>query len=127
MARLNVDDLKQIKESMKGVFNLRGGDVRTKIIVHMGECGLKAGARKIMESMFDKLKKSGARDVVLTASDCAGMCDLEPMITVEEKDTPPVTYTKIDTEKAARIFDEHVIGGRPVAEYALSKEGDPPS
>ena len=35
MAKLNVDDLKQIKESMRGVFNLRGGDVRIKIIVHI--------------------------------------------------------------------------------------------
>ena len=64
----------------------------------MGECGLKAGARKVMESMFEKLKKSEATDVVLTASDCAGKCDLEPMITVEEKDTPPITYIKIDNE-----------------------------
>ena len=127
MAKLNVEDLRRIKESMRGVFNLRGGDARIKITVHMGECGLAAGARKVMTSLFEKLKKSGATDVMLTASDCAGMCDLEPMMTIEEKETAPVTYVKIDGEKATRIFGEHVIGGSPVTEYARSAGGDPPS
>ena len=127
MAKLNLDDLKQIKESMRGVFNLRGGDVRIKIIVHMGECGLKAGARNVIECLFENLKKSGAKDVVLTASDCAEMCHLEPMITVEENKTSPITYIKIDEEKAVRIFDEHVIGGRPVTEYVQSGDITPPS
>ena len=127
MAKLNVEDLKQIKESMRGVFNLRGGDSRIKITVHMGECGLAAGARKVMTSLFEQLKKSGATDIMLTASGCAGACDLEPMITIEEEGAAPVTYINLDGEKATRIFDEHVIGGRPVAEYVQSAGGDPPS
>ena len=118
MAKLKVEDLKRIKEAMKGTVNLRQGDYRVKITVHMGTCGIAAGARKLMSALLEKLEKSGSTDIILTSSGCAGLCNHEPMITVEEKDSAPVKYVKLDPEKVGRIFDEHVIGGRPVAEYA---------
>jgi len=120
MAKLKVEDLKRNKEAMKGTVNLRQGDYRVKITVHMGTCGIAAGARKLMSALLEKLEKSGSTDIILTSSGCAGLCNHEPMITVEEKDSAPVKYVKLDPEKVGRIFDEHVIGGRPVAEYALA-------
>lgn len=120
MAKLKVEDLKKIKESMKGTVNLREGTHRIKITVHMGTCGIAAGARKVMDALLDKLNKSGATDIILTASGCAGLCNHEPMITVEDKEAAPVKYVKLDPEKASRIFDEHVLAGNPVTEYALS-------
>ena len=120
MAKLKVEDLKKIKESMKGTVNLRQGDHRMKITVHMGTCGIAAGARKVMDALLEKLNHSGATDIILTASGCAGLCNHEPMITVEDKETAPVKYAKLDGDKASRIFDEHVMGGTPVSEYALS-------
>lgn len=120
MAKLKVEDLKRIKESMKGIVNLRKGDYRVKVTVHMGTCGIAAGARGLMTALLDKLEKSGATDIILTSSGCAGLCNHEPMITVEEKDAAPVKYVKLDPEKVVRIFDEHVMGGRPVADYALA-------
>jgi NADP-reducing hydrogenase subunit HndB len=120
MAKLKVEDLKKIKESMKGTVNLRQGDHRMKITVHMGTCGIAAGARKVMDALLEKLNQSGATDIILTTSGCAGLCNHEPMITVEDKETAPVKYAKLDGDKASEIFDEHVIGGNPVSEYALS-------
>jgi len=120
MAKLKVEDLKKIKESMKGTVNLRQGDYRVKLTVHMGTCGIAAGARGLMTALLDKLEKSGATDIILTSSGCAGLCNHEPMITVEEKNSAPVKYVKLDPDKAGRIFDEHVMGGHPVTEYALS-------
>ncbi len=43
------------------------------------------------------------------------------MITVEVKDQSPVKYVSLDREKAKRIFDEHVMGGKPVEDYALAR------
>jgi len=120
MAKLTVEDLKKIKESMKGTVNLRQGDYRVKITVHMGTCGIAAGARKLMSALLEKLEKNGATDIILTSSGCAGLCNHEPMITVEMTDSAPVKYIKLDPDKVGRIFDEHVIGGHPVAEYALA-------
>ena len=58
--------------------------------------------------------------VILTSSGCAGLCNHEPMITVEVKDSAPVKYVNLDPDKAIKIFDEHVLAGHPVADYALS-------
>jgi len=120
MAKLKVEDLKKIKESMKGTVNLREGTYRVKITVHMGTCGIAAGARKLMSALLEKLEKSGTTDIILTSSGCAGLCNHEPMITVEVKDAAPIKYVKLDPDKVGRIFDEHVLSGHPVAEYALS-------
>ena len=120
MAKLRVEDLKKIKESMAGTVSLRAGDQRVKIIVHMGTCGIAAGARKIMNAFLQKIEQSGVTDIILTSSGCAGLCNHEPMITVEVKESAPVKYADLDPEKAARIFDDHVMSGNPVSEYALS-------
>ena len=120
MAKLRVEDLKKIKESMAGTVNLRDGAYRVKITVHMGTCGIAAGARKIMNAFLEELEKSGTTDIILASSGCAGLCNHEPMITVEVKESAPVKYVKLDPDKAARIFDEHILKGNPVPEYALS-------
>jgi len=120
MAKLRVEDLKRIKDSMAGIVNLRGGEYRVKITVHMGTCGIAAGARPIMNRILERIEESGATDIILSSSGCAGLCNHEPMITVEVKESAPVKYVKLDPEKASRIFDEHVMKNNPVPEYALS-------
>ena len=120
MGKMKVEDLKRIKESLKGTVNLRDGQHRVKITVHMGTCGIAAGARKIMDTLFTRLEESGADDIMLTTSGCAGLCNHEPMLTVEVKESAPVKYINLDNEKALKIFEEHVMRGNPVADYALS-------
>ena len=44
MADLRLQDLQKIKESMAGVVNLREGAYKAKVTVHMGTCGIAAGA-----------------------------------------------------------------------------------
>ncbi len=121
MGKLKVEDLKRIKESLKGTVNLRDGQHRVKITVHMGTCGIAAGARKIMDALFTRLEESGADDIMLTTSGCAGLCNHEPMLTVEVKDTTPVKYINLNEKKVLQIFDEHVMNNNPVADYALSQ------
>jgi NADP-reducing hydrogenase subunit HndB len=120
MAKLRVEDLKRIKDSMAGTVNLRSGEYRVKITVHMGTCGIAAGARSIMNRFLEKVEESGAIDIILTSSGCAGLCNHEPMITIEVKGSAPVKYVELDPEKASKIFDEHVMKSNPVPEFALS-------
>jgi NADP-reducing hydrogenase subunit HndB len=120
MAKLRVEDLKKIKESMKGTVTLRDGGYRVKITVHMGTCGIAAGARKIMNTLLEKVQESGVTDVILTSSGCAGLCNHEPMMTVEAQESAPIKYVNLDSEKAEKIFDEHIMKGTPVADYALA-------
>jgi NADP-reducing hydrogenase subunit HndB len=121
MGKLKVEDLKRIKESLKGTVNLRDGQHRVKITVHMGTCGIAAGARKIMDALFNRLEESGADNIMLTTSGCAGLCNHEPMLTVEVKDTTPVKYINLNEKKVLQIFDEHVMNNNPVVDFALSQ------
>ena len=120
MPKLRIEDLKRIKEEVKGTVNLRDGEYRVKITVHMGTCGIAAGARPVMSTLLKKIEEGDVKDVILTSSGCAGLCSHEPMITVEVKGAAPIKYIRLDAEKTARIFDEHIMGGKPVEKLAYS-------
>ena len=120
MAKLNIEDLKKIKDKYQAEFSLRDGGYRAKVTVHMGTCGLAAGARDVMDALVDEVSKSDAKDVIVTTSGCAGFCSQEPMATVEIVEQSPVKYIKLDKDKIARIFKEHVMDGNVVEEYAVA-------
>jgi len=119
MAKLTIADLKKIKEEYHSNQALREGGFRARITVHMGTCGIAAGARGVMNTIMEELAKSNLKDVAITTSGCAGLCSQEPMITVELTGAPPVKYTKLNEDKTRKIFTEHVMNGNPVKEYAL--------
>ena len=119
MPRLTVDDLKKIKEDYKSTFTLREGGYRAKITVHMGTCGIAAGARNIMEVFLDEMQKNSVKDLIVTTSGCAGLCSKEPMATVEVVNEPPVKYVYLNEDKARKIFKEHIMEGKAVEELAL--------
>ncbi len=121
MSKISIEDLKKIKERERGKMVLREGEYRAKITVHMGTCGIAAGARDVMAEFRVAMAEQGVTDVILTNSGCAGLCAQEPMITVEVVDQSPVKYVLLDRGKARRIFDEHVMSGKPVEDYALAR------
>ena len=121
MAKISIQDLKKIKDRERGKMVLRDGQYRAKITVHMGTCGIAAGARDVMGVFRDLISQKEIDDVILTNSGCAGLCAKEPMITVELSDQSPVKYIQIDKEKAVRIFNEHVMGGTAIEDYALAR------
>lgn len=120
MARIKPEDLAKIQESMAKTMNLRDGKARAKITVHMGTCGIAAGARKIMSALMASLEQKDQKDIALCASGCAGLCSREPMITVELQGQTPVKYGDLDEAKANRILEDHVISGNVVEEYAIA-------
>jgi len=119
MARLTLDDLKKIKEKQKATFTLREGGYRAKVTVHMGTCGIAAGARDIMTALMDEISRAKVEDVITTTSGCAGLCAREPMVTVEIINKPPVKYGDLTDAKIREIFKEHIMDGTPVDKYAL--------
>jgi NADP-reducing hydrogenase subunit HndB len=105
---------------MKKVINLREGQAKAKVIVHMGTCGIAAGARAVMSAMVDEVEKRDISDVLVSISSCAGLCSREPMMTIEMQGKPPVKYVDMTAEKAVEVLEKHVLGGEIVAEYALA-------
>jgi len=118
--KITPNDLARIRDEMTRTMNLRDGEARARVTVHMGTCGIAAGARKIMSILMDLVDECEAHDVVLTTSGCAGLCSREPMMTVELRGEAPVKYVDLDEKKTRKIFQEHVMSGVVVEKYALA-------
>ena len=120
MEKLKPGDLERISERMRKMTILREGTGRAKVTVHMGTCGIAAGARKIMAAILAMVEEKNIRDVIVTSSGCAGLCSREPMMTVELRGKAPVKYVDLTEEKVQEIFTQHVMNGNIIAKYALA-------
>jgi len=118
--KLQPQDLDRIREEMAKTMSLREGQAQAKITVHMGTCGIAAGARKVMSALMGALAEKGIEGVILTTSGCAGLCSREPMLTVQRRGEAPVKYVDLDEAKARQILEEHVLSGVVVKQYALA-------
>jgi len=120
MPRLSIDDLMRIRDDAKQAMTLRSGAAHARITVHMGTCGISAGARDVMGALLKEIEMLGLTDVIVTTSGCAGLCSREPMATVELAGHPPVKYADLKPERIVRVLREHVLEGKIVAEFALA-------
>jgi len=120
MKKLKIGDLAKIRDKVRKTAVLRQGKARAKITVHMGTCGIAAGARSVLSSLLEDIRKKKLDDVIVTTSGCAGLCSREPMATVEITGKPPVKYVDLTVEKMRKILNQHIIKGTIVNEYALA-------
>jgi NADP-reducing hydrogenase subunit HndB len=120
MKKLKIGDLAKIREKARRTTNLRQGKARAKITVHMGTCGIAAGARDILTALMAEMEKKKINDIIVTTSGCAGLCSREPMATVQITGKPPVKYVDLTKQKIIKILNDHVLKGNIVTEYALA-------
>jgi NADP-reducing hydrogenase subunit HndB len=120
MAKLTVNELERLRQNLQAERTVREGKARAQITVHMGTCGIAAGARKVMTALLAELEKQNLKDVSVGTSGCAGMCSREPMATVQLPQQAPVKYVQLNEEKIVRILNEHALKGKIVREYALA-------
>lgn len=120
MPRLTIDDLKKMRDQTAGAIALRAGTARAKVTIHMGTCGIAAGAREVMAALLEEIEQQGVSDVLVTTSGCAGLCSREPMATVEVRSQAPVKYVNLTPDKMVQVFRLHIVGGDIVAEAALA-------
>jgi NADP-reducing hydrogenase subunit HndB len=120
MKKIKIGDLEKIREKIQRTTNLRESKARAKVTIHMGTCGIAAGARQILTSLMEEIEKRKLKDILVTTSGCAGLCSREPMATVEVMGKPPVKYIDLTNEKIKEILSEHIIKGDIVEKYALA-------
>lgn len=121
MAKLTIDDLKRIKEETAKSTSVRDGDFNLKITVHMGTCGIAAGARAVMNALMEELAEADRHDIRIVTSGCMGMCSSEPNVTVESKEAEPIVYQKMDSNRMRQVFKRHVLLGEIQTDFALAK------
>ena len=121
MAKLTIEDLKRIRESAKKSTALRDGETTVKITVHMGTCGIAAGAREVMDSLLEEMAQADRQDIRVVTSGCMGMCSSEPNVTIEMQGKEPVIYQHMDKNKMRQVFKRHALLGEVQTDFALAR------
>ena len=116
----SIEELRAIKEKNKGdVVNRSEKGVPT-INVHMGTCGIAAGAREVLTSILDEIKVRNVEQIHVVQSGCPGMCINEPMLTITIPGEKPYMYIKVTPENAKTIILRHLVNNQPVQEWLLN-------
>lgn len=114
-------ELQAIKDRMKDKVIIREGVNDIRVVVGMATCGIAAGARPVLNTLVEEVNKEGLSDkVTVSQTGCIGLCQLEPIVEVYEAGKDKVTYVKMTSEKAKRVVEEHLKGGKVVNEYTIA-------
>lgn len=114
-------ELEEIRKKTLDQMSLRKDNGGMRVVVGMATCGIAAGARPVMTAFVEELNKRNITDVTVSMTGCIGVCRLEPVVEIIDKDGNKVTYVKMNAEKAARIVAEHIVNGRVCVDYTIGE------
>jgi NADP-reducing hydrogenase subunit HndB len=116
----NPADLLAMATKAKEGIDLRAGAKEVQVTVHMGTCGIAAGARDVLADFLQEISAAGLTNVSLHQAGCAGLCEQEPMITITDADGKVFHYGLLeDKAMVHEIVERHLVGGAPVDVYLI--------
>jgi NADP-reducing hydrogenase subunit HndB len=113
-------DLMKLREQAKAQVELRGGPKETRVVVHMGTCGIAAGARDVVAELLSELDRKSVQTVTVRQSGCIGLCDQEPMLTFTDRTGRNFLYVHLTPEKVRELVAYHIIDGKPLEKYIIA-------
>ena len=115
-------ELAAIKAKMQDKVVIREGEGAVRVVVGMATCGIAAGARPVLSAFVEEVANKGLTSkVTVTQTGCIGICQYEPVVEIYEDGKEKVTYVKLDADKAKKIVEEHLVGGKVVSEYTIGE------
>jgi NADP-reducing hydrogenase subunit HndB len=122
MAKMTLEELRNLRESKKKEMTQRDGDDKSaQIIIGMGTCGIAAGAKEAFDAFLDELNSHEIKDTRITQTGCMGLCFSEPTVEVDVPGMPRVIYGNVDDKVARRIVREHIIEKALVSDHIFDK------
>lgn len=118
----SLQELAAIRDRMKQTVNTReAAHDTTRVVVGMATCGIAAGARPVLNAFVDEIAKRNLHNVFVAQTGCIGLCQYEPIVEVMVPGQEKVTYCKMTPEKAVRVVTDHLVNGKPIAEYTVGE------
>lgn len=115
----SIEDLERAREEALARQQAREQKYRFHLRVGLGSCSIAAGAQETWDAIHQLLTAHGREDVLVTQTGCIGSCALEPIVQVQERDLPPITYGKVTPAVAKRIVEEHLELGMIVQQHVI--------
>ena len=113
-------ELRVLRNWLKSETDVRTSPKELQITIHMGTCGIAAGAREVMAQLVNELSGAAIDNVTLKQSGCIGMCEKEPMLTLVDQAGQQFRYGHLDKGKVRHIVADHLLDGKPVPAYLIT-------
>ena len=115
----SLEELKKIREEAKKKMTMRlDTENEYRIVVGMATCGIAAGARPVLNAIIEEVARREL-PVTVTQTGCIGLCSLEPIVEVFDKEGNKTTYVSVTPEKGRRIVKKHCKYQTVVEEYTI--------
>ena len=115
----SLEELKAIREQTLDRLNNRADDQEFKIVVGMATCGIAAGARQTLLKFMSGLGEKNINNITISQTGCLGMCSVEPIVEIYDKDNQKTTYIHVTEDKVDRIIEEHLINKNIISEFEI--------
>ena len=115
----SLEDLKRVREEALEKRKVKTAEGSIQVTIAMGTCGIAAGARDTMKAVLDHIESNNVSGVIVTQTGCIGKCDYEPIVAVTIGESPKVMYGRINPERALKIMQEHVAGGKVLTDWVI--------
>lgn len=112
-------DLQALREKAKQRLDLREGETEYRVVVGMATCGITAGARPVLNRCVEEVA-AHHYPATVTQTGCLGMCTVEPIVEVYDKDGKKTTYVHMTPDKVAVVLREHIGFGEIVEEFTIN-------
>ena len=74
--------------------------------------------RQVLNTLVEEVANNDLPATVLQTG-CIGMCTLEPIVEVFDRDDNKTTYVLVDAKKAKEIAKEHLKNDKIIDEYTI--------
>lgn len=115
----SIEDLKKIRDMAKNNMTMRSDDKQKyRVVVGMATCGIAAGARPVLNALVEEVAANNLPATILQTG-CIGLCTLEPIVEVFDRDDNKTTYVLVDVEKVKKIAEHHLKNDEILTEYTI--------
>jgi NADP-reducing hydrogenase subunit HndB len=118
----SIAELEEIRNKTLEELSVRSSEQDIRVIVGMSTCGIAAGARNIVNAFMEEKSRRNLKNFTVSITGCIGVCNLEPIVEVIDKNKNKVTYVKMTAEKVARVVDEHIVKGNICHDLTIGAE-----
>ena len=122
----SIQEIKAIRDAKCGQVNIRFNPetaeeaLKTYVLVCGGTGCTSNHSWEIMDELKKLIAAAGKKDEIqIIQTGCQGLCAKGPILVVHPGN---VFYQEVTPEMVDQIFNEHIIGGKPVEEFLMMEE-----
>jgi len=116
---VNLETLKRIQKETLNQINLIDTEETHRILIGMGTCGKAAGAQLIFDYLTE-MKHEYQYPIQICPTGCVGMCILEPMVEVIDRNGQHTVYINVDEQIMKEILHQHIKQNIVLDQYTIN-------